>query len=89
MQILDFAWIYATMSPTNSNVIGGLAAAAATVEKMSDASGHGVTGLFLHFFHFCQRRACAVSISLSDHFTCKKLLRFVAPSVLMMIVTSI
>ena len=30
-----------------------------------------------------------MSISLSDHFTCKKLLRFVAPSVLMMIVTSI
>ena len=30
-----------------------------------------------------------MSISLSDHFTCKKLLRVVAPSVLMMIVTSI
>ena len=30
-----------------------------------------------------------MTISLSDHFTYRKLLRFVAPSVMMMIVTSI
>ena len=75
--------------------IGGLKAAALTVgkdvecarsryKKVPDRALFVFTGLALK-----HERKISMKIQLSDHFTCKRLLKFVLPSVVMMIFTSI
>ena len=55
--MLDFALSYATIATArNARVIGGPAAAAAAVEKMSDASGQKRDRIF--FAHFQEGREC-------------------------------